>query len=76
MCFSLPWAIYLLITLVAVGIVIALLKLFLPYILSLFGVASELVMRAVNIIIGGLIVIWFLYFLLDLATCMGAGRLR
>jgi len=76
MCFSLPWAIYLLITLVAVGIVIALLKLFLPYILSLFGVATDLVMRAVNIVIGGLIVIWFLYFLLDLTTCFGAGRLR
>ena len=76
MCFSLPWAIHFLITLVAVGIVVALLKLFLPYILSLFGVVSDLVMRAVNIIIGGIIVIWFLYFLLDLTTCMGAGRLR
>ena len=76
MCFSLPWVINLLISLVIVGAVVALVRLFLPYILGLFGVVSNLVMTAVNIIIGALVVIWILYFLLDLTTCFGAGRLR
>lgn len=48
-----------------------------PIILSLLGIAGDVVMRILNIILIGVVLILLVYFFYDLFTCFGGvGRLR
>lgn len=73
MCFSLTWLLYFLIWLVVVGAVVAILRLLLPYALAQLGVAADLIMRVINIIIVAIVVIAVIYLVIELLACVGFG---
>jgi hypothetical protein len=76
MCFSLEWIKEVLIWLCIVGGVIALLRLLLPWVLGLFGVAGGILMQAINIVIGVIIAVFVIVLVFDLISCLiGAGGL-
>ncbi len=75
MCVSLTWVLYLLIWAVVIGAVVAILRLLLPYVLGLFGVAGDMVMRVINILIGAILIIAVIYLVIDLVSCLGGMRL-
>ncbi len=68
-CFGIDWLIHFIIWLAIVGGIVAIFRLLLPVVLSLFGVGGDLVMRVINIIILVIIIVALCYFLLDLAHC-------
>lgn len=63
-----------LVSLVIVGGVVAFIKLLLPSILNLFGIGGEIVMKAMNLLIVICLLLWVLYFLLDLLSCTNVGH--
>lgn len=73
MCFGVDYFIHLIIWLAVVGGVVAIIRLLLPVVLGLFGVAGDLVMRVINIILIVIMVVALCYFLLDLARCARIG---
>lgn len=70
MCFSLEWFKDLLIWLVIVGTIIALLRLLLPWVLGMFGVAGDVLMRAINIAIACVLAIAVIILVFDLIECV------
>jgi H+/Cl- antiporter ClcA len=74
MCFDLAFIENLLIWLVVVGCIVALLRLLLPWVLGMFGVGGDILMRAINIVIGAIIAIFVIVIIFDLVSCLlGAG---
>ena len=78
MCFSLGWLENLLIGLVIVAMVVAILKLLIPWVLSWFDIGiSAVVMRVLNILVAGVILIWLIIIVFDLLACvLPIGRVR
>jgi len=76
MCFSLGGLLYFLIWLIVVGAVVAIIRLLLPYVLGMFGIAGDLVMRVINIIIFAIVLIAVIYLVIDLLSCLGPGMPR
>ncbi len=72
-CFSLAYLEQLLVYLVIVGGVIALLKLLLPYVLNLLGVAGGVIMQAINILIAVILAIFVIYFVFTIIGCLTGG---
>lgn len=76
MCFSLPYIENLLIWLVIICALVAFARLLLPKILSLVGVAGDIVMQAINIFVWAVVCIFVIIFVFDLIGCligMGGG---
>lgn len=71
MCFSLAWIEALLIWLVIIGAVIAILRLFVPWVLSLFGVSLGPIPQIIRIVIIAILAIAAIYFVFDLISCLG-----
>jgi ABC-type multidrug transport system fused ATPase/permease subunit len=80
MCFSLAWLENLLIWVVIVGALIAILQLFVPWVLAQvgdLGGAVGVVLQIVKIIIWAIIVIFVIYIVFDLIQClMSSGSLK
>lgn len=70
-CFSLSWVEALLIWLVIVCAVIAVLKLLIPWILSVIGANLGIIPAILNIIFWAFIVICVIYLVFDLIGCLG-----
>ena len=70
-CFSFAWVLNFLIWLVVVAAVVAIVRLVLPIILGWLGIAGELVMQVINIILIASAIILVLVFAYDLLTCAG-----
>ena len=76
MCFSLPWFEELLVSLVIFVAVIAILRLFLPWIFGVLGVSTGPLLAIINIIIWAIVVIYAIYIVFALIECLlasGAG---
>jgi hypothetical protein len=74
MCFSLLWLFQILVWLVIVCGVVAILRIIVPWILSLLGTAVDgRVMQIINIIIAVVIIVALLWFIYDLIECVGFG---
>lgn len=71
MCFSAFWLAALLVRLVIIVAGVMLIKLFLPYLLSLIGVAGRVIMQAINIIIWAVVLIAAIWLTFDLISCAG-----
>lgn len=69
-CFSLGFVEQLLIWLVVVGAVIALIKLVLPLVLGGLGVAANVVVQALTIIMWAVVAIFIIVFVFELAACL------
>ena len=70
-CFSAAWFVNLLIWLIAVCAIVAIFRLILPLVLNWLGVAGDIVMRVLNIILIAIVLIVLVVFLYDLLTCVG-----
>jgi hypothetical protein len=75
MCFSLGWLEALLINIVILAVVIGVLRILIPWVMGLLGVNVEPLMRIINLIIIGIVVIWAIYFVFSLLGCLGGGGL-
>ena len=74
MCFSLGMIEYALIWLVIVCAVVAVLRIFVPWILGVFGVVVDgRVMQILNIIIAAIVLIYFIILVFDLLSCLVGG---
>lgn len=71
MCFSLGWLESLLIRLVEIGAIIAILRLFVPWVLSQFGVAGGMIAQIINIVLWAIICIFCIIVVFDLLSCLG-----
>jgi hypothetical protein len=71
MCFSLAWLEQLLVWLVIVGAVIAILRLIVPWVAAQFGI--PLVAQVLNIILWAIIVIFVIYIVFSLLSCLAGG---
>lgn len=70
-CFTLGWLVSVLVWLVVVCAVVAIARLLLPYVLGWLGVAGDLVMRIINIILAAIVIIFVIYLVYDLVMCFG-----
>jgi len=75
-CFTLGWLVAVLVWIVVVCAVVAIFRLLLPFVLSWLGVAGDLVMRIINIILAAIVIIFVIYLVYDLIMCMGPGMPR
>ncbi len=74
MCFSLAALQQFLIWLIVIVAVVALLKLVVPYILSMLGVSGGIIMAAINIFVWAIVAIFVVMFIFQLISCLvGAG---
>jgi hypothetical protein len=71
MCFSLAWIEAVLIWLVILGAVIAVLQIFVPWVLSMIGFNLGPIPQIIRIVIVAIIVIAAIYFVFDLISCLG-----
>ncbi len=78
MCFSLLWLVQTFVWLVVICAVVAIIRLLLPYALSMLGVGGEILMKVINIIIIAVVLIAVAWLCYDLLVCAGAiwPRLR
>lgn len=74
MCFSLPWLEHILIDIVIAVAVIAILKVFLPWVLNQLGVGSGMVMKVIDIVIWAVVVIFIIVIVFALLSCVTLGR--
>ena len=73
-CFSLIWFRDLLIWLVVLAAVVAILRLFVPWVLAQLGINAAVVMQVINIVIWAIVIIAIIYFVFALLACLtGAG---
>lgn len=75
MCFSLAWIQQLLIWLVIICAIVAILRLFLPWIAGKLGDAGSIVIGVLNIVLWAFVVICVIYFVFALISCLGGGGL-
>lgn len=74
MCFSLSWVEQILVWLVIVCAVVAILRLFLPWVAAQLGGIGSMVMAVINIILWAIVCIYVIYFVFMLLECLvGAG---
>lgn len=71
MCFSAAFLIGLLIQLVIVCVIVGVVRIVLPIVLGWLGIAGDVVMRVLNLILAAIVIIWVLYVILDLLRCFG-----
>ena len=80
MCFSLAWLQQLLIWIVIVGAIVAILQLFLPWVVSqagFLGGAVDVLLQIIKIVVWAIVVIFVIYVAFDLIQCLaGSGGLR
>ena len=79
MCFSLLWLIQTLVWVVVVCAVVAILYKLVPYLLAQLGMASDVIMQVIKIIVIAIVIIavlWLLYDLISCAGLVGSGRYR
>jgi hypothetical protein len=79
MCFSLAWLQSLLIWIVIVGAVVAILQLFLPWVVSqagFLGDAMNIILQIIKIVVWAIVAIFVIYVAFDLISCLiGSGGL-
>jgi len=73
MCFTLMWFRDLLIWLVVVVAVVALLRLLLPWLMSMLGVEAGILMRAIDIFVWAVVAIFVIYVIFALISCLLGG---
>ena len=74
MCFSLGWIEQLLVWLVIVCAIVAILRLFLPWIAAQLGGAGGIIIAVLNIVLYAIIAIYVIYFVFMLIGCLaGSG---
>ena len=72
-CFSLEWIEQLLIWLVVIIAIVAIIRLVLPYLLSLFGpqpAGGGIVFRIISIVLWAVVAIFCIYIAFDLIACL------
>lgn len=75
MCFSVLWLVHLLIELVIVAGIVAIALLLLPILFNWLGVAGNLVMQIIRIIVAVIVIIAIIWFCYDLWVCAAGGAL-
>lgn len=74
-CFSPGMIESLLIDLVWIAVIVGLVRIVLPYILAQLGVGGDIILRAINLIMWGILVIFAIMIVFSLLGCMGGGFL-
>lgn len=69
MCFSMIWFENLLIWLVVVAVIFAVMKLLIPYILAQLGGGGEVILKVLQIVMWGVVVIFAIAVCFDLVMC-------
>lgn len=75
MCFSVLFFVTLLIEVIVLVAVVMILRLLIPWLLSLLGVNAGPLMQIVNIIIAVIVIIAVIWLMYDLLTCAWSLRL-
>lgn len=70
-CFSFQWLEQVLVWLVIIGAIVAILRLLIPWIVSMTGV--PIIGQALEIILWAIIAIYVIYFIFALLGCLGGG---
>ena len=73
MCFTMLWFRDLLIWIVIVVAVVALLRLLLPWLMAKLGVDGTILMRAIDIFVWAVVVIFVIYVFFALISCLVGG---
>jgi hypothetical protein len=80
MCFSLAWLQQLLIWIVIVGAIVAILQLFVPWVVAnagIFGDAVNIILQIIKIVVWAIVVIFVIYVAFDLISCLlSSGSLK
>ena len=74
MCFDLTWFENLLIWLVIVSAIVAIFKLLLPLVFSRMGMAGEIILRIINIIVWAVVTIFIIIVAFDLISCLAGSN--
>lgn len=74
-CFSPGMIESLLIDLVWIAVIVGLVRIVLPYILAQLGVGGDIILRAINLIMWGILVIFAIVIVFNLLGCLGGGFL-
>jgi hypothetical protein len=76
-CFSLAWIQQILIWIVIVGAIVAILQLFIPWVLAQAGALAgpmSMILQVIKIIVWAIVVIFVIYIVFDLISCfLGSG---
>lgn len=64
----------LLIWLIVLGAVVALLRLFIPWVLQYLGIDSSVIVRAINIVVFAIVAVALVYFVFGLIGCLLGAR--
>jgi hypothetical protein len=75
-CFNIFWFERLLIWLVVIGAIVAVLKLLVPLVLGQLGIAADLVVRIITIVVWAFVAIAIIYFAFSLLSCLPSVGLR
>lgn len=75
MCFSLPWLESMLIDLVWLVAVVLILRLFVPWLLSMLGIGGSIIMQVINIVIWAVVLVFVIVLVFSLLGCLGDGHL-
>jgi len=70
MCFTLPWLAHFLIWLVIVCVIVAILRI---WVLPMLATLDPRIVATVNILIWAVVVIYIIYFCVELLMCAGGG---
>lgn len=70
MCFSIGWIESLLIDLVIIVAVIAILKLFLPWLFAQLGIGGGIIMQIINIVVWAIVLIFAIIIVFALIGCL------
>lgn len=62
--------------LIVVCAIVGIVRVLLPYILSWLGIAGDVVMKVLNILLVAFVLIVLVYFVFDLLSCAGGMRVR
>jgi hypothetical protein len=73
MCFSLSFIESLLIDLVVIAVVVAILRLLVPWILGQIGFNAPPIMRVIDIIVWAIVIIFVIVVVFDLLRCVVGG---
>jgi hypothetical protein len=73
MCFSLPWLEQVLVWLVIVFAIVAILRLVIPWVLSIIGAEGGIIVQILNIALWAFIAIVIIYFAFSIISCLAGG---
>ncbi len=71
MCFDMQWIEDILIRFVILAAIVAILRMFVPWVLGQFGVSGGMIAQIINIVLWAFVVIFIIVIVFSLLSCLG-----